>query len=120
MYTTKHIFFLKTNASTRSSFHPSTRSFSAGSSHYYVLTDTTDEANAALLGLNHSPKLAFSRGGATTASLDFEKVILVDREGKVNTPSVRHPCCARFLFIAVPRCVVVTSTVMVPLQCGAF
>lgn len=57
---------------------------STGSSHYYILTDTTDEANAAALGLNHSPKLAFSRGGATTASLDFEKVILVDREGKVS------------------------------------
>lgn len=56
----------------------------AGSSHYYILTDSTDQANAEALGLNHSPKLAFSRGGATTASLDFEKVILVDRVGKVN------------------------------------
>lgn len=59
----------------------------AGSSHYYILTDTTDAANAAALGLNHSPKLAYSRGGATTAALDFDKVILVDREGKVSIPS---------------------------------
>lgn len=58
--------------------------YTDGSSHYYILTDTTDESNAAALGLNHSPKLAFSGGGATTASLDFEKVILVNREGKVD------------------------------------
>lgn len=59
----------------------------SGSSHYYILTDTTDQANAAALGLNHSPKLAYSRGGATTAALDFEKVILVDRVGKVSKPT---------------------------------
>lgn len=54
-----------------------------GYKHYYILTDTTDKANAAALGLNHSPKLAFARGGATTAYLDFEDVVLVDRVGEV-------------------------------------
>lgn len=52
--------------------------------HYYILTDTTDAGNAQALGLNFSPKLKFSRGGATTAELDFEKVVLVNRKGKVD------------------------------------
>ena len=30
---------------------------------YYILTETTDAANAAALGLNHSPKLAFANVG---------------------------------------------------------
>lgn len=61
-----------------------------GESHYYILTDTTDQGNAAALGLNHSPKLVYSQGGATTAALDFENVILVDRVGKVSKPPTRE------------------------------
>ena len=60
-------------------------------SHYYILTDTTDRANAEALGLNHSPKLAYSRGGATTAELDFDEVILVDRVGRVSATSLPAP-----------------------------
>ena len=59
----------------------------SGESHYYILTDTTDQGNAEALGLNHSPKLVYSQGGATTAELDFNDNILVNRIGKVRKPA---------------------------------
>ena len=42
---------------------PSIREQSVAPLVWYVVTDTTDAANAAALGINHSPKLAFSEVG---------------------------------------------------------
>jgi len=56
-----------------------------GESVWYVLTDTTDAANAAALGLNHSPKLAFSAvgNGARRAVLS-DDLSLVFENGQVD------------------------------------
>ncbi|MBV7335855.1 hypothetical protein KFU94_47965 [Chloroflexi bacterium TSY] len=44
-----------------------------GTSIWYVVTDTTDEGNAAALGLNHSPKLAYSTVGNAARIAQLEK-----------------------------------------------
>ncbi|KAI0558633.1 hypothetical protein FGB62_198g08 [Gracilaria domingensis] len=57
--------------------------------HYYILTDTTDPANAAALGLNHAAKLEYvtPESGATA---DLSPTgILVNRTGKVDFSPVR-------------------------------
>lgn len=49
---------------------------SEGKSMFYVVTDTSDEANAAALGLNHSPKLQYANVGRASrkAYLDQDLV----------------------------------------------
>ena len=61
-----------------------------GEDVYYVLTETTDAANAAALGLNHSPKLAFSNvgNGARNATLR-EDLTLEFHQGTVDFSPVR-------------------------------
>jgi hypothetical protein len=56
-----------------------------GKKVWYILTDTTDEANAAALGLNHSSKLAYAGmcGASRTARLDADGM-LVFNEGTVD------------------------------------
>lgn len=44
---------------------------------YYILTETTDAANAAALGLNHSPKLAFSNVGNGARSGVLEEGFMI-------------------------------------------
>jgi len=60
-------------------------SLASGESVWYILTDTTDAANAAALGLNHSPKLAFSAvgNGARMGTLN-EDLELVFANGAVD------------------------------------
>lgn len=60
-----------------------------GSGHYYVLTDTTDPANAEALGINHSPKLEHVPEEAGTTALLAKNAKLVDRKGKVNFEPMR-------------------------------
>ena len=52
---------------------------------WYILTDTTDAANAAALGLNHSPKLAYSNVGdaARPATLE-DDITLTFHRGTVD------------------------------------
>ncbi len=47
---------------------------------WYVLTDTTDKANAEALGLNHSAKLAYANveGGVRTATLENDLTLTFD------------------------------------------
>ena len=47
---------------------------------WYVLTDTTDEANAEALGLNHSAKLAYANvdGGVRSATLENDLTLTFD------------------------------------------
>jgi hypothetical protein len=56
-----------------------------GKKVWYILTDTTDEANAAALGINHSSKLAYAGmcGASRTARLDADGM-LVFNEGTVD------------------------------------
>jgi hypothetical protein len=56
---------------------------SDGTPVWYVLTDTTDEANAAALGLNHSAKLAYGENGARRATLG-EDATLTFESGAVD------------------------------------
>ncbi|CAN8075647.1 unnamed protein product [Agarophyton chilense] len=57
--------------------------------HYYILTDTTDPANAAALGLNHASKLEYvTPESGATADLS-PSGILVNRTGKVDFSPVR-------------------------------
>jgi len=51
-----------------------------GAAVWYVLTDTTDEANAEALGLNHSAKLAYANveGGVRTATLENDLTLTFD------------------------------------------
>ncbi|MEO5884913.1 MAG: hypothetical protein ABIQ58_05290 [Candidatus Limnocylindrales bacterium] len=53
----------------------------AGKEVWYVLTDTTDEANAAALGLNFSAKLAYGdvAGSARTATLQKDTSLTFDK-----------------------------------------
>lgn len=55
-----------------------------GQSHWFVITDTTDEGNAQALGLNYSPKLEYltSEAGATARLSNAS--VLVNRTGKVD------------------------------------
>jgi hypothetical protein len=48
---------------------------------WYVLTDTTDGANAKALGLNHSAKLAYANveGGVRTATLEQDLTVTFDQ-----------------------------------------
>jgi hypothetical protein len=52
-----------------------------GTAVWYILTDTTDEANAEALGLNHSAKLAYANvpGGTRTANLDNDLTLVFDQ-----------------------------------------
>lgn len=52
---------------------------------WYILTDTTDEGNAAALGLNHSPKLAYSNveGAIRHATLQADATLVFDK-GEVD------------------------------------
>ena len=56
-----------------------------GTPVWYVLTDTTDEANAEALGLNHSAKLAYAdvEGAARTGTLEQDLTLTFD-EGTVD------------------------------------
>ena len=56
-----------------------------GTPVWYILTDTTDEANAEALGLNHSAKLAYAgvEGGTRTATLN-EDLSLTFEQGTVD------------------------------------
>ncbi len=56
-----------------------------GTTVWYILTDTTDEANAEALGLNHSAKLAYAGvdGGTRTATLN-EDLSLTFEQGTVD------------------------------------
>ncbi|MEJ7839662.1 MAG: hypothetical protein WKF81_12670, partial [Thermomicrobiales bacterium] len=56
-----------------------------GTPVWYVLTDTTDEANAEALGLNHSAKLAYANveGAVRTATLEQDLTLTFD-EGTVD------------------------------------
>ena len=49
----------------------------SGESVWYIVTDTDDEANAAALGLNHSPKLTYANvgRGARTARLEADATL---------------------------------------------
>ncbi|MDQ3692706.1 MAG: hypothetical protein M3464_03665 [Chloroflexota bacterium] len=51
-----------------------------GTAVWYVLTDTTDHANADALGLNHSAKLAYANveGGVRTATLENDLTLTFD------------------------------------------
>ncbi len=51
-----------------------------GTAVWYVLTDTTDEANAEALGLNHSAKLAYANvdGGVRSATLENDLTLTFD------------------------------------------
>jgi len=56
-----------------------------GKSIWYVLTDTTDAANAAALGLNHSPKLAYSNvGEAARPAILEDDLSLTFKRGTVD------------------------------------
>ena len=52
-----------------------------GTPVWYILTDTTDEANAEALGLNHSAKLAYANvpGGTRTANLANDLTLVFDQ-----------------------------------------
>ena len=52
-----------------------------GTPVWYILTDTTDEANAEALGLNHSAKLAYAgvEGGTRTATLNEDLTLTFDQ-----------------------------------------
>ena len=52
-----------------------------GTAVWYILTDTTDEANAEALGLNHSAKLAYAgvEGGTRTATLNEDLTLTFDQ-----------------------------------------
>lgn len=64
--------------------------YTDGTGHYYVLTDTTDPTNAAALGLNHSPKLEYiTEESGTTARL-AKNAQLTNRKGKVNFSPTRR------------------------------
>lgn len=62
-----------------------------GENMYYILTETTDAANAAALGLNHSPKLAFADvgSGVRTATLQEDFLLKFD-QGVVDFSPVRE------------------------------
>jgi hypothetical protein len=51
-----------------------------GENVWYIVTDTTDQANAAALGINHSAKLAFAEScrGVRTAEYDRDATLLFD------------------------------------------
>jgi hypothetical protein len=52
---------------------------------WYVLTDTTDAANAAALGLNHSPKLAYANvGDAARPAILEDDLSLTFKRGTVD------------------------------------
>ncbi len=55
---------------------------------WYILTDVDDSGVATLLGLNYSPKLAFSANGARTANLDDQGDLVFDK-GTVDFSPVR-------------------------------
>jgi hypothetical protein len=77
-----------------------------GTPVWYVLTDTTDQANADALGLNHSAKLAYANveGAVRTGTLeqdltltfdqgtvDFEPgFVLIPGEGEVDPLAMKH------------------------------
>ncbi len=50
----------------------------SGETVWYVLTDTTDKGNADALGLNWSPKLAYSALGARVANLGPNNTLIFD------------------------------------------
>ncbi len=52
-----------------------------GTPVWYILTDTTDKANADALGLNHSAKLAYAgvEGGTRTATLNEDLTLTFDQ-----------------------------------------
>lgn len=50
---------------------------------WYILTDTSDEAQASALGLNFSAKLSFAANGARTATLRADGALVFDA-GEVN------------------------------------
>ena len=56
----------------------------SGRNVWYILTDTTDKANAAALGLNFSAKLAYAAGGAREATLGGRNASLTFASGSVN------------------------------------
>lgn len=58
---------------------------------WYILTDTTDKANAEALGLNHSAKLVYAQTGAAvrTARLQKDGTLVFDR-GTVNFAPTRR------------------------------
>ena len=66
---------------------------------WFILTDTTDGANAAALGLNHSPKLAYSEtGGAVrtgyindAGNISFDDGLVDFTPTRSVTPGVQSP-----------------------------
>ena len=57
---------------------------------WYVVTDTTDESNAAALGLNHSPKLVYTDIGKAVRKATLEKGFnLIFESGAVDFSSDR-------------------------------
>jgi hypothetical protein len=62
-----------------------------GAAVWYVLTDTTDEANAEALGLNHSAKLAYANveGGVRTATLENDLTLTFDGGTVDFSPELR-------------------------------
>ena len=60
----------------------------SGESVWYILTDTDDEANAAALGLNHSPKLTYGAvgRGVRTATLESDATLTFDQGTVDFTP----------------------------------
>lgn len=51
---------------------------------WYILTDTSDEANARALGLNHSAKLIYAEGGKAVRTARIDKGTLVFDQGTVD------------------------------------
>lgn len=64
---------------------PLYRGLLAGEDVWYIATDSTDESNAAALGINHSAKLAFgdTGRGARTATLSGDGLLTFNR-GRVD------------------------------------
>lgn len=60
-----------------------------GETVWYVLTDTDDQGNAEQLGLNFSPKLAFSATGVRTGNFN-SKGEIVFNQGKVDFTQARR------------------------------
>jgi len=61
-----------------------------GQSFWYILTDTTDKANAESLGLNHSGKLVYSQIGRAVRQGRLTKRGLVVNAGSVNFGPARR------------------------------